>query len=584
MHNKGRQNRQNRQNRPTGKAKQPSWSNSSRSSSLWISVALGVVILAVYAPVGHHDFLNYDDDKYVTENAVVGNGLTWRGVWWAFTAAEASNWHPLTWLSHMLDVTLFGLNAGPHHVTNVLLHLANALLWFLVLGRITNAPARSAFVAALFALHPLHVESVAWIAERKDVLSTLFWLLTLSAYVSYVNRPQFRPYMLTIGLFTLGLMAKPMLVTLPFTLLLLDFWPLGRMNGSIRSALPRLVREKAPLFVLAAVSSVITLFAQRSAMRDLHSVPISARFANAAVSYLAYIGKTLWPTHLAVLYPYQPSMPAWWPAAALALIGISILAIRAARRYPYLPVGWFWYMGTLVPVIGLVQVGAQSMADRYTYVPLIGLFVIVAWGIPDVLKREPFRRAVPVAASLVIVICAGLTRVQLAYWEGSVPLWRHTLNATTDNAVGHYNLGIALDAQGKTDEAMSQYLETLRIDPKHGEAHIHVGLGWAAQGKIDEAIALLAEAVRLRPNWLVAHYNLALVLARQDRTREAAAEFLEAVRIDPAFTLGHNGAGVTLAKEGRTEEAIGHFNEALRLNPGDAEARKWVNYLRGKEN
>ncbi len=580
MRNKGRQHGQ---KRPTGKPKQPSGSVFSRGSTLWISVALGVVILAVYAPVGHHDFLNYDDDKYVTQNAVVGNGLTWRGVSWALTAGEASNWHPLTWLSHMLDVTLFGLNAGPHHVTNLVLHTANALLLFVVLGRITNAPARSAFVAALFALHPLHVESVAWIAERKDVLSTLLWMLTLSAYVSYVDRPRFRPYVLTVGLFALGLMAKPMLVTLPFTLLLIDFWPLGRMNGSIRSALPRLVREKVPLFVLAAASSVITVLAQRSAMRDLYSVPISARFANAAVSYLAYIGKALWPTHLAVLYPYPSSMPAWWPVAALALIGISILAIRTARQHPYIPVGWFWYVGTLVPVIGLVQVGVQSMADRYTYVPLIGLFVIVAWGMPDVLRGGPFRRAIPVAAALVIAMCAALTRAQLAPWEESVPLWRHTVSATTNNAVGHYNLGIALDAQGKTDEAMDHYLETLRIDPAHGEAQIHVGVGLAAQGKIDEATALLSETVRLRPNWVVAHYNLALVLIRQDKTNEAVAEFLEAVRIDPAFALGHNGAGIALANAGKAQEAIGHFNEALRLNPEDAEARKWVNSLRGRE-
>ena len=580
------------------------WSGFS-GQARWVRLALIAANLIVYASVWHHGFVNYDDDDYVTANPVVLRGLTWHGVAWAFTTEHAVNWHPLTWLSHMLDVQLFGLDPGPHHLTNLLFHIANTLLLFGLLHRMTGALGRSAFVAGLFAVHPLHVESVAWVAERKDVLSTLFWMLTLWAYVEYVKRPDLRRsdlrrYGAVLLFFALGLMAKQMLVTLPFVLLLLDFWPLGRVvigpNPARGRALSRdgwatairLVWEKLPLLALSIASSVATFVIHQrgGAVIILSAIPLKLRVENALVSYVAYIGKMLWPARLAVFYPYPQSLPAWLVAGAfLALVGISLAVIRAGPRHPYLPVGWFWYLGTLVPVIGLIQVGDQAMADRYTYIPLIGLFIIVAWGVPDLLLRWPLRRivlpspfltriALPAAASAVILACAITAKGQFQYWEDSTTLWTHALAVTTRNNIAHNNLGASLADQGKTDEAIAHYSEALRIKSDYADAHNNLGVALADEGKLDEAIAHYFEALRIRPDYADAHSNLGIALANEGKLDEAIAQFAEALRINPDSAKAHNNLGVALASQGKLDEAIAHFNEALRINPDYADAHK----------
>ncbi|MBI4463123.1 MAG: tetratricopeptide repeat protein [Acidobacteria bacterium] len=591
---------------------------------LWVSLALIAANLAVYASVRHFGFVSFDDPVYVSDNAHIQDGLTWHGMSWAFTASEGGNWNPLVWFSHMLDIQIYGLNPGPHHVTNLLLHIANTLLLFGLLYRMTGAMGRSAFVAGLFGLHPLHVESVAWVSERKDVLSTLFWMLTLWGYIGYVRRPKLGRYLVVLLLFTVGLMAKPMLVTLPFALLLLDYWPLGRVTlvarpatrpgwaifPDQRSTLRRLLWEKVPLLALAAAASFLTFMVQQSrgAVAGIETNPLTLRAENALVSYVAYIGKMLWPARLAVFYPYPQSLPAWWVTGAiLGLTSVSLVVIRAARRYVYLPVGWLWYLGTLVPVIGLVQVGSQSMADRYTYVPLIGLFVIAAWGVPDFLARWQYKTiALPAAAALVILGCTITAWSQVRYWENSMALWGHALEVTTGNyrahtavgaaledqgriseaiyhysealhikpgfVEGHNNLGNVLASQGKVSEAIEHYTEALRIDPGFAEAHNGVGSALASQGRISEAITHYSEALRIKPDYAEAHNNLGLALADQGRINEAIDHYYDALRINPGFASAHNSLGNALADQGRNSEAIAHYYEALRLQPAFAEA------------
>jgi Flp pilus assembly protein TadD len=597
-----------------------------------LSVCLFLVLatLTVYWQVGNYEFVNLDDDMYITENSHVQEGLSRESATWAFTTTRLANWHPVTWLSHMLDFQLYGLNPRGHHLTNVFFHLVNTLLLFLVLKWMTGALWRSSFVAALFALHPLHVESVAWVAERKDVLSTLFWILSIWAYLGYVKRPGVKRYLLILLSFALGLMAKPMLVTLPCVLLLLDYWPLERIQlgqaASSRTAPDppaviahtprkqafRLFFEKTPLFFLAVVSSVVTFLVQKGggAVGALEAYPVRIRVANALLSYFRYMVKMIWPQNLAVFYPHPgQSLPMWQAAGAgLLLLLISIVVIRAGRRQPYLPVGWFWYLGTLVPVIGLVQVGAQAMADRYTYVPLIGLFIMVAWGVPELLAR--WRYSKPALASVAVLLLAALmvcTWLQIKHWENGLTLFEHTLQVTSNNSQIHNNLGNVLTKKGRLQEAILHYTKALEINPNYAAAHSNLGVALADQGRFGEAIkhysaALLLNpnspetlnnlgvarynqgdvpgaienymrAVQLKPDYAEAHNNLGNGLAQQGRLTEAEDHYRKALSIKPDYPEAHNNLGVDLARRGKFHEAINHFTQALRLKNDYTQAR-----------
>ena len=527
----------------------------------------------MYAPLVHFDFVKWDDAEYVTGNPEVLAGLSWRGVAWAFTTSHGPYWHPLTWLSHMLDVRLFGLSAGGHHATSIVLHIAVTLLLFGLLTRATGAVARSAFVAALFAVHPLHVEPVAWVAERKEVLSALFWMLTLAAYGWYTRRPAAGRYMAVLACFACGLMAKPMIATLPFALLLIDWWPLRRAESW-----RRLVIEKIPLLALAAASGVLTVAVQRSlgALPGLGSIPPVLRTANALTSYVAYMGRMFWPAGLAVFYPYPSGWPAWWVlgGSLLILIVMTVAAVRLARRHRFVLVGWLWYLGTLVPVIGLIQSGEQSMADRFVYIPLIGLFVIIAWGIPEVLGRLPQRRAtLAVLSAAAIGACAVAARAQVRFWEDNLALWERDVAVTGPNAVGEANLAMALEDAGRGSEGIAHYLEALRVNPGFVDAHNNLGLLLANQGRTAEAIVHFTEALRVKPNDANVRVNLGKALAEQGRVDEAQVQFSEAVRLNPASAQAHNNLANALAGQGRTAEAIGHYTEALRLDPQFSDAQ-----------
>jgi Flp pilus assembly protein TadD len=549
-----------------------------------VCLFLVITTLAVYWQVRDYEFIGYDDVLYVTRNPHLQTGLSLEGITWAFTSKRAGNWHPLTWLSHMLDIQIYGMDPGRHHLTNVLFHIGNTLLLFLIFRRMTGALWRSAFIAALFALHPLHVESVVWVAERKDVLSTFFWMLTMGAYVWYVERRGFLRYLLVLLFFILGLMAKPMLVTLPFVLLLIDYWPLNRFQfgqssggGSKkqRSLALRLVWEKIPLLALAAASSVVTLIVQQTwgAVSSFSAYPLNIRLANAMVSYVGYIGKMVWPSNLAVLYPHPGSLPAWQIAGAcLFLVFTSFAVIRAVRRQPWFAVGWLWFIGTLIPVIGLVQVGSQAMADRYTYVPLIGIFIIVAWGLPELVSGWRYRK---VAISTMAVACLSIlmatTWLQVRHWKNSIVLFERALAVTDNNYVLHNNLGVAFFLQRKVGKAIDQFREAMKINPGFVDAPINVAIALANKGKMDEAIGYFSEALKINPDSDKAHINLGVALEKLGRTADAIHHYSEALRINPEFDEAHNNLGVALASQEKFDEAIDHYFEALRINPRSAE-------------
>jgi tetratricopeptide (TPR) repeat protein len=575
---------------------------------------LGFLVLAVYWPILTYDFVNCDDPTYVTENLRVQGGLTWSNVVWAFTTSEAEFWHPLTWLSHLLDCQCFGLRSWGHHLTNLLLHLANTVLVFFCLQRLTGVRCRSFVVAALFGLHPLHVESVAWVAERKDLLSTCFFLLAVLMYVSYVGESKvpksapgteralrlashvsrFAPhaslyYALSLCFFALGLMSKPMVVTLPFVLLLLDYWPLRRIqlpvissHSSVASDQSRftnlfpLVREKLPFFALAFAGSAVAWWIQQSRhnLGRLDEFPLSLRLSNALVAYGRYLRKTFWPSDLAVFYPYPQSWPlASMLAAAAVLAAITLTALWLIRRRPYVAVGWFWFVGTLVPVIGLVQVGRHSMADRYTYLPLIGLFVMLVWLIADLLP--PWRHRLTVlclVACLVLGTCFTATHWQLHYWKNSETLARHALRVTVNNYVAENNLGATLLQAGKVDESLIHTVAALKIRPSFAPAHNNLALVLAGKGRQEEAIVHWREALRLEPRYASAHYLLASQLDQQGRVDEALAHYQEALRLQPDFPEAANDLGGLYAARAQWNEAAACFARAVRLKPDYAEA------------
>jgi protein O-mannosyl-transferase len=527
-------------------------------NELFITFGLVAVTLTVYAQVMSHQFIILDDNRYIRENPIVNQGLTLTGIAWAFTTFHAANWHPLTWLSHMLDSQIFGLNAGGHLLVNALIHASNTVLLFLFLRRVTGAKWRSAIVAALFALHPLHVESVAWAAERKDTLSTFFGLLSLVAYARYVETPSWKRYALVAVALALGLMAKPMLVTWPFVLLLLDYWPLHRFQwkpatGTERliKALVPLVREKLPLFCLVAASMIITFIAQShgGAVRTLVDVPISLRLSNAIVSYAKYLFLTVWPSGLAVYYPFsRTGVPAWQFLCAIVLLTvITTFAFRQATERPYLLGGWLWFVGTLVPVIGLLQVGGAAMADRYHYVPSIGLFVAFVFGLSDLARAFRIDRVAMGALTVVaLLILACLTAVQIGRWRNSATLFEYTLSLTPDNRMIENNLGTILGESGRYDGAAAHFAKALRIKPDFleviSDADIRGNLGMllARQGKAAEAVEQLNETLRLNPNSAEAHNNLGVVLLRSGRAEESVPHFSAAIRLKPELAVARD--------------------------------------------
>ncbi len=548
----------------------------------WLPVvALAGLTLVAFAPALVCGFVNYDDDGYVYDNPEVQRGLSARTISWAWTSLQQANWHPLTWLSLMLDTQLYGLDPPGYHLTNLLLHLANVLLFYLLLRRLTGAIWRSFFVAALFAVHPLRVESVAWVSERKDVLSTFFGLLALLAYVNYVRKPGVGRYSLIVLAMALSLLAKPMFVTLPFVLLLLDYWPLRRWQleqpGIDGTHVPpsqramSLLLEKIPLLLLSAASGAVTVWAQSrgGAVLSLEQHPLAFRIANSLVSYAQYLRQTIWPMDLAVLYPFpRGGLPSWQVAAAvLLLLGMTGVSFAWRRRYQYLLVGWFFYLGTLVPVIGLVQVGEQARADRYTYVPMIGMFLLITWGAADLSSSARQSRLPSCLAGLVLIFLTVATWVQVSYWRSSLFLWEHALRVTEGSATAHNNLGGALLNEGDMVNARRHFEEALRLDSDHVPAYLNLGLLFQKQGDWTAASRAYQQALRRNPTSTTAHISLGVVLQMTGDYAEASRHFWEAVRIEPNNANAHNNLGVALLNLKEFPEAIHHFQEALRLGP-----------------
>ena len=552
-------------------------------------LALATIIL--YWPVTHHDFINYDDGAYVTSNVHVQNGLTLENLKWAFSNPVDGNWHPVTMLSHMLDCQLFGAQPWGHHLTSLLFHALNTALVFLLLRTLTGAVWRSLLVAALFGWHPLRVESVAWVAERKDVLSALFGLLSLLFYARYAQASEAGSQRSEVNLrspaywfaflfLVLGLMSKAMLVTWPFVMLLLDYWPLRRFELSNQnthlSTILRLVREKIPFFALAAVASLVTYAVQQQegAVVTVENLPPGARAGNVLVSCCRYLGKLFWPTDLAVYYPY----PGYWPLAEVLLAGgflggFSALVSRQRRRQPFLLVGWLWFIGTLMPVIGLVQVGSQAMADRYTYLPSLGVLMLTIWGAYELTRRWRHQATVlSLAGAAAIMLCWTLTRQQLGYWQDSETLFRHALKVTRNNYIAHNNLGSALNEKGQTEEAISQFEQAILIKPNYAVAHDNLAVVLDKHGQTDGAIREFQEVICLKPNDADAHNNLGNVLGKQGRINEAISQFQEVLRLKPDDASAHYSLGAALDEKGQTEEAISQYQAALRLKPDYADA------------
>jgi protein O-mannosyl-transferase len=589
--------------------------NSNKNRSFLICLVLTLATAAVFYQVCTYDFVNYDDQIYVYENPNIQAGITLKAIKWAFTTGYANFWHPLTLLSYMLDWQLFGSNPAGYHLTNLIFHIANTLLLFLVLKRMTDAVWPSAFAAALFALHPLHVESVAWVSERKDVLSTFFWLLAMWAYLRYVKQPGISRYLLILLVFALGLMAKPMLITLPFVFLLLDYWPLGRIGRFQWRIVYRLILEKIPFVALSVISSVIAYLAQQSggAVTQLAKLGLKIRIYNALISYVTYIEKMIWPSRLTVFYPLvgrNISVPYVVISAAI-LLAVTILVLRFAKNHRYLFTGWFWYLGTLLPVIGLITVGSHAMADRYSYITLTGLFITIAWGLPELLAGWRYKKnALILSALLIISIMSICTHIQLRYWRNSQTLFQHALDVTKDNYVAHYCIANFLFSQGKPDEVIYHYLEAIRILPDYVDALSDLGAVLHREGRIDEAIGYYRRTLEINPRFTRVHLNLAAALAdkgsfaeavthyriglaamdipaiRRDfgsvlvklgRFEEAVTEYRRVLSAMPDDPNVLNELGCALTHTGNFDEAIAHFKQALQINPQYTDAKNNLN-------
>ena len=583
------------------------WRAKSRVTDLFVCVGLVAVTWAVFGQTIRYHFVNFDDDLYVYNTPAIQSGLTLKGIAAAFISQHAHNWHPLTTISHMLDCQLYGLNAGGHHATNVILHTIAVLLLFWVLRQMTGAAWKSALVAALFAVHPLHVESVAWVSERKDILSAVFFFLMLNAYSRYARAPSVMRYLAVAVLFAAGLMSKPMLVSAPIVLLLLDYWPLRRFEqpslmigktkiserDNQRRIIRRLYLEKIPLFVLSAVACILTFVLQKRTAGAIPPLPFLWRVQNAFVSYVIYVWKTLWPTHLAVFYPHPNDTLALWEVifAILLLLAITAAAIVFRRQRPYLLTGWFWYLVMLIPVIGIVQVGEQGHADRYTYLPHIGLFVAIVWFAIDVATVRRTKPQVAVTTALAVLIIFALAWaafIQTFYWRNSEALWTHALAVTSDNDVAHNNLGYLCVDRGELDEAISHFESAARIrsgkrDPHYDLASAFVQMNLAdalaRKGRSDEAMVHYREAMRLQPNYADAYYNRGTVLFAKGRIDEAIADWEKALQMQPNDADAHTSLGNALLQKGSLREAIAHYVTAVALAPEDPHSRNNVAWV-----
>jgi len=547
-----------------------------------IYIILAVAALVAYEPVRKNGFVNYDDTGYVTKNQNVQSGINVKSVIWAFTSFHMGIWHPLTWLSHMLDCQLFGLNPLGHHLVSLLLHILNALLLFWVLKRMTGAVWQSAFVAALFVLHPLRVESVAWASERKDVLSVLFWMLTMAAYLRYVEKPGFGRYSAVLLFLLLGLMAKPMLVTLPFVLLLLDYWPLERFGYQQQKkvGLRALIVEKIPMFVIVLASSIITFIAQRASgsVTSIEYLPVARRIGNASVYYLRYLGKMICPCRLAVFYPYQKLAQLQMIICFIAIVVISVVVLYAARRRRYLTVGWLWFLGTFVPMIGLVQIGKQSIADRYTYLPSIGISIMVVWAAAELVRRYKFTKfALAITGSLILLLLITSTRIQTAHWLSSLTLFEHTVKVTENNYQMHNNYAGALKRSDRFDEAVEQFKEAIRIKPDYVDAHYNLGNTYFAMNKVELAVSCWRKTLALAPEHAGALNGIAWVLAikkdervfNPDKAIEFAQKACKLTEYKKASYL--DTLAVAYAAVGKFNEAISITEKALQIAQEEAD-------------
>jgi Flp pilus assembly protein TadD len=601
----------------------------------FICLILIVVTLAAFWQVRNHEFVHLDDYEHITENRHLHGGLSIEGVGWSFSFTDVAYWHPMTWLSLMLDYELYGLSPSGYHLSNLLLHILSVLFLFLALRRMTGSIWQSGFVASLFALHPLNVESVAWAVERKNVLSSLFLMLTLWFYARYVERSTLGRYLLVLLVFALGLMSKPTLVTVPLILLLLDYWPLNRLQpvptgghfdqpsthsmlfGGRTSQAFRLILEKVPFFVLATISIFLTVLSSQhlEALVATTSVPLSLRIGNGLISYVSYIGKMIWPSNLAVFYPPPETIP-WWQVAAaiLFLMILFFLVLRTLKTRPYLAVGWLWYVVTLVPSLGLVQAGLwPAMADRFAYIPLIGLFLMVAWGVPELLAKYRYRKTVfAICTTVLLASFTMVTILQVRYWRDSFTLFQQAVKVTTNNYVAHDSLGNALAQKGMLEQAIAHYQEALKINPNLVNTHNNLGVALLKRGEINRAIAHYYQALRLKsdsaethnnlgvalfnlgqldkaishyrtaikldPNFSKAHNNLGNALARKGKLDEAISQYSRALELKTNYPEAHNNLGVALAQQGKMDEAIVHFDQALRLKPDYAQARVNLKY------
>jgi protein O-mannosyl-transferase len=559
--------------------------------SLVISLVLGLMTFLLYLPIVRNGFVNYDDQGYITGNAHVSQGLSWPGIVWAFKSDDLANWHPLTWISHMADCQWFGLNPAGHHFTNILLHTANTLLLFFLLRQMTSQVWPSAFVAAFFGWHPLHVESVAWASERKDVLSAFFWLLTMMVYVKYVRKPGVFIYLLALVLFACALMSKPMAVTLPFVLLLMDFWPLNRLAPTSQNTaanLPNqkpggywrtivfLVGEKLPFFALSLADCYITFLAQKNggAVLSVSALPFSYRLANALWSYLRYISSSLCPTGLCVIYPYKVHLPVVLVTISILLLIIwSVLFLLWRKKFPYLLVGWLWFLGTLVPTIGLVQVGAQSMADRYMYIPSIGLFILIIWSVSDLIRfRPPLRIFCLFVGTAALALCLIATSVQINYWRNTITLFTHAIKVTGDNSVAYCCLGLGYEKAGDKSDAMALYVKSLKIEPNYLPVQYAIGRMLLDNGDYLAAKSHFDYAEEIKPDSAQTHWFLAYTLEKMTNTDGALLEFSNALSLQPDYSDARYGLAVALTTAGRTNDALAQYRAEVKFHSDDPES------------